>query len=339
MDICNLPKSVILELTYRCNHNCKFCSSPWLAPNSKYPKRQELSVKEWKKAIDILLQNGVEGFTLSGGEVLMKEGFDEILSYIRDRSNRLGFTHPIMLISNGRAMKEEHLRLFKELNVHLSMSLPGYETFKEHTGVDNAEGVLHWFELAKRIGLRTTVNITVTQKNYHELFQTISMGLLSGADDVLLNRFLPGGRGLAHISELSITPAQVNGMLDTAEEALSYAHREGNVGIEIPWCSIKDPYKYKKIHVGYRCSAAKAFFVIDPAGQIRVCNHSPKTIGHVFGTPMIEDTDYWNLFATSHYTPSMCSGCNKNKYCDCGCREAAHILNESPCDKDTSIIV
>ena len=63
------------------------------------------------------------------------------------------------------AVKEDYLHLFKRYNVHLSMSLPGYKTFKEHTGVDNVEGVLRWFERAKSIGLETTVNVTVTKKN------------------------------------------------------------------------------------------------------------------------------------------------------------------------------
>ena len=39
-------------------------------------------------------------------------------------------------------MNEEHLKFFKEMNVQLSMSLPGYLSFEEHTGVDNADYVL-----------------------------------------------------------------------------------------------------------------------------------------------------------------------------------------------------
>ena len=339
MIISRLPQSVALELTYRCNHKCKFCSCPWYAPNSTYPKGEELSVAQWKDAIDILLKKGVESFSVSGGEALLKEGFEEILWYIRERSNSLGIIRPIVLISNALAMKEEYLRLFKELDVHLSMSLPGYETFQEHTGIDNADGVLHWFEVAKSLGIKATVNVTVTKKNYYELFQTISMGLLSGAYDVLLNRFLPGGRGLEYMNELGLTPEQVNGMLDTAEEVLTYANRYGNVGTEIPMCSIKDVDKYKRIHIGYRCAAAKGFFVIDPSGQIRTCNHSPRIVGHIFSKPMIKDSEYWNLFAYSKYKPSMCSGCDISKKCDCGCREVANILHGSPKEKDTSIII
>jgi len=180
--------------------------------------------------------------------------------------------------------------------------------------------------------------VTVTKKNYSELFQTISLGLINGAEDVLLNRFLPGGRGLSYMDELRLTPEQVNGMLDTAEEVLSFANKQGHVGTEIPICAIKDVEKYKHIHIGYQCAAAKGFFVVDPAGNIRTCNHSPRIVGHVFGKPMIEDADYWNMFAKSDYSPAMCSGCKMIKACDCGCREVANILHGSPKEKDSSII-
>ncbi len=333
-----LPQSVALELTYKCNHQCKFCSCPWDAPDSTYPKGEELSVHDWKKVVDILYSKGVELFSVSGGEALLKDGFEEILRHIRHEGDRRGLDSPIVLISNARKMTDDYLRLFKELNIHLSMSLPGYETFQEHTGVDNADGVLHWFQVAKIIGLKTTLNVTVTKKSYEELFQTISLGLINGAEDVLLNRFLPGGRGLSYMNELSLSPEQVNGMLDTAEEVLAYANKQGHVGTEIPVCSIKDISKYKHIHIGYQCAAAKGFFVIDPSGSIRTCNHSPRIVGHIFREPMIEDVAYWNMFAKSEYTPAICLGCKNGNMCDCGCREVANILHGNPKEKDSSII-
>lgn len=334
----HLPNSVALELTYRCNHQCKFCSCPWVAPDTAYPKGTELTLSEWKQVVDTLYDKGVESFSLSGGEVLLKDCFGEIIRHIRNEANKRRLFKPIVLISNGLSMKEDYLAFFKEMNVHLRMSLPGYTTFREHTGVDNADGVLHWFQVAKSIGIETTLNVTVTKKNYDELFQTISLGLINGAHDILLNRFLPGGRGLGYMDELRLTPEQVNGMLDIAEEVLEYANRYGNVGTEIPLCAIKGIDNYRRIHIGYQCAAAKGFFVVDPSGYIRTCNHSPRVVGHIFGKPMITDTNYWNMFAMRDYSPESCSGCSLKTQCDCGCREVANILYGNPKEADTSIM-
>lgn len=186
--------------------------------------------------------------------------------------------------------------------------------------------MLECFSKAKEIGLECTANITVTRKNYYELFETISLAIINGASDILLNRFLPSGRGLQYMNELSLSMEQINGILDTAEEVLTLANRYGNVGTEIPKCIIASANSYKRIHVGYLCAAAKGFFVIDPAGQIRTCNHSPHIVGNVCEEPWIKDTDYWNKFTSRSYQPTFCNDCSTNQHCDCGCREVTDIL-------------
>ena len=150
---------------------------------------------------------------------------------------------------------------------------------------------------------------------------------------------MPGGRGIRYQDELSLSHDQINGMLDTAEDVLKIAKRYGSAGTEIPFCVIKKyTHLYEHIRIGFLCSAAKRFFVIDPSGFVRVCNHSPRKVGHIFNEKLIDDVDYWNLFADSSYIPDVCSHCTDISICDCGCREAANITTGSvsgidPCMK------
>lgn len=332
-----LPRSVAYEVTYRCNHRCLFCSCPWYAPESRYHCGNELDVEQWNRVTDLLIEKGVVSFSISGGEALMKEGLIDILSHIHRRLDEHQLKSPIVLISNGRLVNEQWLRAFHDLGVHLSMSLPGYSTFKFHTGVDNADGVLEMFRQAKAIGLTTTANITVTKQNLHELFETASIALINGAGSILLNRFLPGGRGLSNIDQLLLSRQEINEMLSVCEEVLALANRYGNVGTEIPLCVIDNPDSLRHLHVGYRCAAAKGFFVVDPSGQLRTCNHSPHVVGHVFSEPMISDVQYWNMFQNSDFKPSVCKGCDDILRCDCGCREVANILCGDPTAADNSI--
>ena len=336
-----LPETGVFELTYKCNHKCLYCSCPWeqdLEGFPGYEKGTELDLSEWKKAMDILSQRGIKNLSLSGGETLLKPELPEILAYIREK-NIFNKDKHIVVISNGLAMNEEFLRIFKKYNVHLSLSLPGINTFKKLTGEDNSLGVLHWLRRASKEGINTTVNITVTNINYHELRETISYALLAGADTLLLNRFLTGGRGIRYRNELELTHEQINGMLDTAEDVLAKAGRLGGAGTEIPFCVIKKyTHLYEHLKIGFKCAAAKKFFVIDPAGNIRVCNHSPYIAGHIFGENLISDIDYWNIFTSGNYIPDVCCHCTDISICDCGCREAANITTGSlrgidPCMK------
>jgi radical SAM protein with 4Fe4S-binding SPASM domain len=322
------PQRAVLELTYKCNHTCKFCYCPWEnteKPELFFEKREELNLDGWKNALAVLESVGVKNVGLSGGEPLLKDGFEELLMHIRHHT-RLNEGSRINVISNGLLMDERWLSQFKEASVHLQLALPGLSTYEWHTGSDNAKNVLYWLRRAKEEGIATTANIIVSRKNIYELYQTIANAVLAGADNIMLNRVLIGGRGIGYMSELSLTREEIRKMADTAETVLKKAGHTGAVGTEIPLCVLRKKKKYKHLSVGGLCAAARGFFVVDPSGYVRACNHSPKRLGHILDTEIIQDAGYWNLFANRAYgLPKMCDGCKLQPQCDCGCREAAGI--------------
>jgi radical SAM protein with 4Fe4S-binding SPASM domain len=163
----------------------------------------------------------------------------------------------------------------------------------------------------------------VTRRNLPELYQTLSAAFLAGARQLLLNRFLPGGRGLFH-RELLLDAGGVRQMLDTAEEALSDAGLFGSVGTELPRCVV-DASRYKRLTVGTCCSAALGFFVIGPDGFMRVCNHSTVKLLPFREMDALPSHAYWRRFTLKEYLPRACHGCPQMGVCDGGCREAAHI--------------
>lgn len=120
-----LPSTAALELTYRCNHKCIFCSCPWEA-NNDY-KESELSLEEWYRVIDTLIKYGVNGFTLTGGEPLMRDDVYSIMDYILFKGANLN------IISNGRKITDEFLDFLAERKISICISVPGIETFSQHT--------------------------------------------------------------------------------------------------------------------------------------------------------------------------------------------------------------
>jgi len=334
-----LPANAVLEMTYRCNHNCIFCSCPWEAPDSRFDRLEELSTVQWKSIIAELCSLGIASFAFTGGEALLREDCLDILTYTSslrvEKTETVDgelITHTvspdIYLLSNGFPVSNQVMDSLKKIDVKLSMSLPGLSTFKEHTGFDHADLVLDRFREARKRGIRTTVNSTVTALNIHELRNTISAALLAGAEQLLMNRFLPGGRGLGYAETLSLSTPQVREMLTVADDVLTRAGRQGNLGTEIPLC-ITDGLNLKTLKVGTRCSAAKGFFVIDPSGFVRVCNHSEVRLNHFDTWKDLKNNDYWNTFTMKKYLPDQCWGCSRKLECDGGCREAAHITGGS----------
>lgn len=311
-----LPQVAAIELTYRCNHRCLFCSCPW--ESDALAKGQELTADEWARAFREMRCRGTDVVSFSGGEPTLRPDLLQII----DAAQSVGMQ--TCLISNGRALDEDLLRSLAERDVDLSISVPGIETFERQTGYDGVEHVMSLFHAARELGMRVTANIAVTKINLPELYENIAYPLINGASYVLLNRFLPGGRGLENDRYL-LDRAEINEMLRTAEEVLGKAGAHGHTGTELPYCAVDNPDSFEALGVSYQCGAAKSFYAVDPSGYVRVCNHSAQRLCSVFELDGLEHNEYWDLFVRRDYKPKMCAGCRHEAICDGGCREAAHV--------------
>ncbi len=334
-----LPATAVLELTARCNHACVFCSCPWFEQEGAVV--QEMPTAEWRELITTFATAGVVNFCFTGGEALLKDGVEDLITFAAgvqarhvemvDGALKAWSAPPkLFLLSNGKAVTNCTLELCKRYDVALSLSLPGLETFEEHTcGGQSVTHVLDLLRQASRMGIATTVGITVTAKNFGELYETMAAALLAGAGRVLLNRFMPGGRGLSN-RELELSIEQVRAIPEIAEQVLSLANREGHIGTEYPRCLV-EPSKYKHLRVGTRCAAATEFFVVGPSGHLRVCNHSPVELAYWRAYDTLRDDPYWRKFVHKDWVPQGCEGCARlGRDCDGGCREAAHVASHSP---------
>lgn len=330
-----LPATAVLEMTYRCNHACLFCSCPWFAPGGAYDLRPEMDPAAWKALVARLCRLGVMNLAFTGGEPLLKEGLREILTFAatcpavhvetRDGSLVTEEKPPkIHLLTNGKLLADEWLDFCAAHGIHVGISLPGLSTFAEHTAGGDVAKTAALFAKTRERGISTHAGVTVTRRNLPELYETLAECLLRGADSLLLNRFLPGGRGLANTGALALDANDIRQMLEIAETVLAAAGRTGNTGTEIPLC-VADPARYPHVKVGVRCSAALDFFVVDPSGYLRVCNHSPVRLAHVDRLETVKDHPYWRRFVLRDYLPAACVPCPDAGRCDAGCREAAHI--------------
>lgn len=336
-----LPSRVILELTYQCHHKCIFCSSPWNNCDGLYPIREILNWQKWVEIVDRLVAQGIDHITLSGGEPLCYDGLWDLVSFISSKHNHIN----ISIITS--APKSENKNSFIEKCVrygikNISISLPGISTFNSHTATDETinspSNVLNWIRSASEKGIHVTTNIPVSQHNYAELYRIVAMAAIAGTNSFLITRFVPGGRGLKNSPNLYLTHSQLNEMLDLLEVLCFCTNISVAMGTEIPLCLIDDVKKYSHVSINSACGAANKFFVIDPSGYVRVCNHSPHIVGDINNPKIITDTSYWENFANQNYLPNECVECNQKGLCTCGCREAAHIVHGNIRAVDTSIL-
>src|SRR3984885_4525030 len=72
-----VPLSVHLDITYRCNERCVHCYLD-------HDDHGEMTTAEIKKLLGELAEAGVFLLTLSGGEIMVRKDFFEILEYARE---------------------------------------------------------------------------------------------------------------------------------------------------------------------------------------------------------------------------------------------------------------
>ena len=104
-----VPLSVQLDITYRCNERCIHCYLD-------HEDHGEMTTSEIKDLLDQLAEAGVFFLTISGGEILMRKDFFEILEYARAKM------FCVKLKTNAVLIREKEARRISSLGVVSSPS-------------------------------------------------------------------------------------------------------------------------------------------------------------------------------------------------------------------------
>lgn len=108
------PMSGGIELMSECNLRCLHCYE------ASCRNKENVSTKQLKKIIDELTRLGTLSVFLTGGEAMLREDFDDIYKYIRQKGIL------VTILSNGTTITDSKIELFKEYPpVELSISIYG----------------------------------------------------------------------------------------------------------------------------------------------------------------------------------------------------------------------
>ncbi len=103
----NIIPTIILELTARCNNNCRHCYIN-LPANDIIAKGSELTFDQLRIIIDEAVTLGTYWCVLTGGEPLIREDFSDIYLYIKKKGLF------ITLLCNGTLLSPRNVELLKK---------------------------------------------------------------------------------------------------------------------------------------------------------------------------------------------------------------------------------
>ncbi len=323
------PYLVSWNLTERCNLLCPHC---YLDANSQLgAKNTELSTEEAKFVIDELSYlNTHLMLILSGGEPMMREDIFEIVRY----ASEAGFIN--VLGSNGTLLTEENQRLLKEAGlkgIGISIDSTDKRYHDSFRGLEGAwEMSISALRKAKETGMETQMDVTITDKNLHEIEDLVSLGISLSVKVVNFFFLVCTGRAmktdisgynyedaLRRIVRVSLSEKRVMVKARCAPHIYRFLYEEG---LDIP--------------EGTRgCLAGRHYMRIDPEGNVTPCPYMPLVVGNVKERSLVniwEESPYLNLLRKEVYD-GRCGRCEYVGICG-GCRARALIDKDDFMEED-----
>lgn len=321
----NKVRTIIFEAILECNLNCKYCYN--VTKNSTpYPK-SILNTEQTKIMLDkIIKESGCYNVTFTGGEPFLRKDLFELIKFAKER------VLSVNMISNGTLLNEENIIKSIEAGIDIyELPLLSSDRLIHNalTRENSFDKTTEAIALLKSHGAKVVIVFVATKENIHTIKETFELALALGADGIMLNRFNPGGEGRNFINELLPSPDELHKAMEIANNIAKERQISVSCSIAMHPCLLKTE-NYPELNFGF-CGAGtdRAYYTMDPLGNIRMCNHSQIIIGNIFKNTFNKITKTQAAKDFLKAVPKFCSDCKVVKECQGGCKASAEVCYNS----------
>ncbi|RZB28997.1 MAG: hypothetical protein AEth_01601 [Candidatus Argoarchaeum ethanivorans] len=325
------PKSILFEITYRCNLRCIHCYEPEYSG-------EEMSTDEVLCLIDQAAELGVPHISVGGGEPLVRKDIFTLLEYASDKHIA------VELLSNGTLIDEDTAKRLVACGVRaVSVSLDS-ATPEVHNAIrrkDCFETVIHAIECLIDAGLRVEINTTFTKLNLRDFEGVVRLSKKLGASLVRAVRLVSLGRAEENDALISPASEDYHWFSDMLYE-VSKKYSDKNFAVTgddafAPFLYIKNKKQRMTWLPGnyMGCIGGRVIVSIDPYGNVYPCGYLkyPEFYGGNVTEESLKDIwtreDSFKELRNLTLPTGKCRGCEYLEFCRGGCRGAAYIKTKS----------
>ena len=286
----NIPLSVVIELTYRCNLRCYYCYQ------KGFDSVKELPLKKWSAIFKQLADSGTLYLTFSGGEPFVRSDFLDMVEHAR----KLDFG--VSIITNGTLLTHASITRLSALGImDIGISFHAAQPLLHDRLAGKTGSFQKAFKnlcLCKAAGIRTMIKHSVSTENFGEFSALQKMaddaGCLFECDCFVL----PHEKGT--VSPFSLSKDQHGSFLKKMKAAAFSCE------------SIRD------INARLHCDAGRSVAGISPSGDVAACIQLPIVFGNLTRSPF---QGVWNSpqakrFRTQEKRLSLpCTSCSIKQFC------------------------
>lgn len=256
-----------LEITARCNHDCRHCYIN-LPAKDQEARSRELTLQEIDSVADQAVSLGAMWVLISGGEPLLRDDFPEIYLCLK----RKGLL--VSVFTNATLLRDDHIVLFKKYpprDIEITVYGASRETYER---VTRRPGSFAAFTdgLGRLLdsGVRVRLKAMAIRSNFHELPAIASFCRAHTKDyfrfDPQLHlRFDRDERRNAEIMAERLTPEEIV-FLERADEKRFSALQKGCDKL------INEEFTHIDCDHLFHCGAGNGSFNVSYDGKFRLCS-------------------------------------------------------------------
>lgn len=157
-----------LEITARCNNNCRHCYIN-LQPGDRIAQEKELTISEIEHIADQAIEFGAMWCLITGGEPLLRPDFEEIYFLLKCKGLLLS------VFTNATLINEKHVTLFKKYpprDIEVTVYGATRETYERITRLPGSfNKFMQGLELLLDSGVKIRLKAMALKDNLHEMQQ------------------------------------------------------------------------------------------------------------------------------------------------------------------------
>lgn len=315
-----VPLVMSWNVTRECNMKCSHC---YINATEK-KLDNELTTQEAKKLMDQICQVSRPLLILSGGEPLLRPDIFELIEYGSAKGLKMGLGSNGSLIDDAVAGKLKAAGI-ATVSISLDSNIPAQHD--EFRGVEGAwEKAVNACKALRKNNVLVQVNTTLTQQNYNQIDDIMSLAEGIGVENFHLFFLVPTGRG---IKLTDISPQKYEDMITTTFAKV--AKHKLNVR---PSCAPQFMRIAKGMGLDMRqwirgCIAGLYYCRIYPNGDVTPCPYLPIKLGNVREKSFKEiwfNSSIFKALRDPNSLKGKCGACEYRTLCG-GCRARAYGLS------------
>ena len=164
-----LPLKATLDLTYRCNNDCRHC---WLRiPPGSRQRQRELDLDKIKDLVTEARAMGCRQWSLSGGEPMLRPDFPDIFDYITRKAASYAIN------TNGTLITPHIARLMRRMGNKMVALYGATAEVHDHVtrNPGSFEATMRGFAYLREAGAGFVVQLIPMRDNYHQWDEMIEL--------------------------------------------------------------------------------------------------------------------------------------------------------------------